>query len=68
MQVSQVLNQLKIGNIVYDLAAKYDSNNENIKDTYFRKDSKGKFGVRATCKVCEKELRKKACKKQDSEL
>ena len=37
-------------------------------DTYFRKDSKGKFGVRATCKVCEKELRKKACKKQDSEL
>lgn len=34
----QVLNQLKIGNIVYDLAAKYDSNNNNIKDTYLRKD------------------------------
>ena len=37
-------------------------------DTHFRKDSKGKFGVRSTCKVCEKELRKKTCKKQDSEL
>lgn len=34
----QTLNQLKIGNIVYDLAAKYDSNGDNIKDTYFRKD------------------------------
>ena len=34
----QVLNQLKIGNIVYDLAAKYDSNNKNIKDTYLKKD------------------------------
>lgn len=34
----QILNQLKIGNIIYDLAAKYDSNGDNIKDTYFRKD------------------------------
>ena len=34
----QTLNQLKIGNTVYDLAAKYDSNGDNIKDTYFRKD------------------------------
>ena len=34
----QILNQLKIGNIVYDLAAKYDSNGDNIKDTYFKKD------------------------------
>ena len=34
----QTLNQLKIGNIVYDLAAKYDLDGANIKDTYFRKD------------------------------
>ena len=34
----QTLNQLKIGNIVYDLAAKFDAENNNIKDTYFRKD------------------------------
>ena len=33
----QTLNQLKIGNIVYDLAAKYDSEGSNIKDTYFKK-------------------------------
>ena len=36
--MQQILNQLKIGNIVYDLAAKYDSDGANIKDTYFRKD------------------------------
>lgn len=35
----QTLNQLKIGNIVYDLAAKYDSNNKNITDTYLKKDT-----------------------------
>ena len=34
----QILNQLKIGNIVYDLAAKYDANNKNITDTYLKKD------------------------------
>ena len=34
----QTLNQLKIGNIVYDLAAKYDSEGNNIKDTYIIKD------------------------------
>ena len=34
----QILNQLKIGNIVYDLAAKYDSNNKNITDTYLKKE------------------------------
>ena len=33
----QTLNQLKIGNIVYDLAAKYDSEGNNIKDIYFKK-------------------------------
>ena len=33
----QILNQLKIGNIVYDLAAKYDFEGSNIKDTYFKK-------------------------------
>ena len=33
----QTLNQLKIGNTVYDLAAKYDSEGSNIKDTYFKK-------------------------------
>ena len=33
----QTLNQLKIGNIIYDLAAKYDSEGSNIKDTYFKK-------------------------------
>ena len=36
--MKQILNQLKIGNIVYDLAAKYDSDGANIKDTYFIKD------------------------------
>ena len=36
--MQQILNQLKIGNIVYDLAAKYDSDGDNIKDTYFKKD------------------------------
>lgn len=35
----QVLNQLKIGDIVYDLAAKYDSNNKIIEDTYLKKDN-----------------------------
>ena len=34
----QILNQLKIGNIVYDLAAKYDANNKNITDTYLKKE------------------------------
>ena len=34
----QTLNQLKIGDIIYDLAAKFDAENNNIKDTYFRKD------------------------------
>ena len=34
----QTLNQLKIGNTVYDLAAKYDSEGSNIKDTYFKKE------------------------------
>ena len=34
----QILNQLKIDNIIYDLAAKYDSEGNNIKDTYFKKD------------------------------
>ena len=36
--MQQIINQLKIGNIVYDLAAKYDSDGANIKDTYFIKD------------------------------
>ena len=36
--MQQILNQLKIGNTVYDLAAKYDFDGANIKDTYFRKD------------------------------
>lgn len=34
----QTLNQLKIGNIVYDLAAKYDAKDNNIKDTYSTKE------------------------------
>lgn len=34
----QTLNQLKIGNIVYDLAAKFDAENNNIKDTYSTKE------------------------------
>lgn len=33
-----ILNQLKIGNNIYDFAAKYDSEGSNIKDTYFKKD------------------------------
>ena len=37
MQTLNQLNQLKIGNTVYDLAAKYDSEGSNIKDTYFKK-------------------------------
>lgn len=32
------LNQLKIGNTVYDLAAKFDAENNNIKDTYSTKE------------------------------
>ena len=34
----QTLNQLKIGNTVYDLAAKYDFEGNDIKNTYFKKD------------------------------
>ena len=34
----QTLNQLKIGNIVYDLAAKGDAEDNNIKDTYSTKE------------------------------
>lgn len=34
----QTLNQLKIGNIVYDLAAKFDAGDNNIKDTYSTKE------------------------------
>lgn len=33
----QMLSQLKIGSIVYDLVAKYDSNGDDIKDTYLKK-------------------------------
>lgn len=33
-----ILNQLKIVNTVYDLAAKYDSEKNIIKDTYIKKD------------------------------
>lgn len=36
--MQQILNQLKIGNIVYDLAAKYDSKGNDIENTYFKKD------------------------------
>ena len=32
------LNQLKIGDIVYDLAAKFDVNDNNIQDTYSTKE------------------------------
>ncbi|MGL5348289.1 MAG: hypothetical protein ACRDA3_13140 [Peptostreptococcaceae bacterium] len=32
-------------------------------DTYFRKDIKGKYGVRSICKCCEKEMRRSTCKK-----
>lgn len=32
------LNQLKIGNTVYDLAAKFDAEDNNIKDTYSTKE------------------------------
>ena len=34
----QTLNQLKIGGIVYDLAAKFDAEDNNIKDTYSTKE------------------------------
>lgn len=34
----QTLNQLKIGNIIYDLAAKFDAEDNNIKDTYSTKE------------------------------
>lgn len=34
----QTLNQLKIGDIVYDLAAKFDAEDNNIKDTYSTKE------------------------------
>ena len=34
----QTLNQLKIGDIVYDLAAKFDAGDNNIKDTYSTKE------------------------------
>lgn len=34
----QTLNQLKIGNTVYDLAAKFDVEDNNIKDTYSTKE------------------------------
>ena len=34
----ETLNQLKIGDIVYDLAAKFDAEDNNIKDTYSTKE------------------------------
>ena len=34
----QILNQLKIGGIIYDLAAKFDAEDNNIKDTYSTKE------------------------------
>lgn len=34
----KALNQLKIGDIVYDLAAKFDAEDNNIKDTYSTKE------------------------------
>ena len=34
----QTLNQLKIGGIIYDLAAKFDAEDNNIKDTYSTKE------------------------------
>ena len=34
----QTLNQLKIGNVVYDLAAKFDAEDNNIIDTYSTKE------------------------------
>ena len=34
----QTLNKLKIGNTVYDLAAKFDAEDNNIKDTYSTKE------------------------------
>lgn len=34
----QTLNQLKIGNTMYDLAAKFDAEDNNIKDTYSTKE------------------------------
>lgn len=34
----KTLNQLKIGDIVYDLAAKFDAEDNNIKDIYSTKE------------------------------
>jgi hypothetical protein len=34
----KTLNQLKIGDIVYDLASKFDAEDNNIKDTYSTKE------------------------------
>ena len=34
----KTLDQLKIGDIVYDLAAKFDAEDNNIKDTYSTKE------------------------------
>ena len=34
----QTLNKLKIGDAVYDLAAKFDAEDNNIKDTYSTKE------------------------------
>jgi len=34
----QTLSQLKIGDIIYDLAAKFDANDNNIQDTYSTKE------------------------------
>lgn len=34
----KTLNQLKIGDIIYDLAAKFDAEDNNIKDTYSTKE------------------------------
>ena len=34
----QTLNQLKIGDVIYDLAAKFDAEDNNIKDTYSTKE------------------------------
>ena len=36
--MQQILDQLKIGNIIYDLAAKYDSSGNDIENTYINKD------------------------------
>jgi len=34
----QTLSQLKIGDIIYDLAAKFDVDDNNIKDVYSTKE------------------------------